>query len=332
MLKKVQVLVILAVILSSVPGQAIEIQPFRTSNRSPLVQIYGLPAAERSALLAGGQWEGTLSYDLASNYTRHASGTESIILDGETSRLNLALRHGLSVGWEIGVDIPMLWHRGSFLDAFIEDWHSFFSLPQGGRDHAPHDRLAYHYERSSRTALNLTDATEGLGDVSFSLGRQLVSQNSGRDSVALRVTLKLPTGESDRLLGSGSTDLALSLSAATQRPGPGGDWALWGNIGLLAMSDGDVLQNQQRNLAAFGTGGLGWAPADWIAFKVQVDGHTPFYDDSDLDEVSTPAAQLTLGGSLSLSPHTQLDLGVTEDIVVATAPDVVFHLALRHRF
>ena len=138
MLKKVQVLAILALTLSSVPGQAIEIEPFRTSNRSPLVQIYGLPAAERSALLAAGQWEGTLTFDLASNYTRHVTATESILLDGETSRLSLALRHGLSSGWEIGLDIPMLWHRSGFLDAFIEDWHSFFSLPSIAWDFKAH--------------------------------------------------------------------------------------------------------------------------------------------------------------------------------------------------
>src|SRR5690606_38992349 len=129
-------------------------------------------------------------------------------------------------------------------------------------------------------SLSLTEDAEGLGDVSFSLGWQLFNQNNGRDSVALRAALKLPTGDSDHLLGSGSTDLALGISAGTQRPGGWGDWSLWGNTGLLGMSDGDVLKSQQRNLVAFGTLGMGWAPADWLAFKIQVDGHTPFYDDS----------------------------------------------------
>jgi hypothetical protein len=56
----------------------------------------------------------------------------------------------------------------------------------------------------------------------------------------------------------------------------------------LSLSDGDVLSDQQRHTAAFGT--------------------------------------------LGLTETLALDLAISEDIVVNTAPDIVFHLALRQTF
>jgi hypothetical protein len=41
---------------------------------------------------------------------------------------------------------------------------------------------------------------------------------------------------------------------------------------------------------------------------------------------------LTIGGTVAFDTKTSLDIGVSEDLIVATAPDVVFHLALRRTF
>jgi hypothetical protein len=100
----------------------------------------------------------------------------------------------------------------------------------------------------------------------------------------------------------------------------------------MAMTDGDVLKDQQRNLAAFGSLGFGWSPLQWLALKVQADAHTSFYTGSDLKEVNSGSVQLVSGGTIGFGAKTFLDLGVAEDVLVATAPDVVFHLALRHQF
>ena len=78
--------------------------------------------------------------------------------------------------------------------------------------------------------------------------------------------------------------------------------------------------------------GIGWDPFSCLALKVQADAHTPFYRDSGLKEVDSYSVQLTLGGTIALGKKTFLDIGVSEDLVVSTAPDVVFHLALRRTF
>jgi hypothetical protein len=98
------------------------------------------------------------------------------------------------------------------------------------------------------------------------------------------------------------------------------------------MTDGDVLPDQQQNFVAFSSLGAGWSPISWLALKLQFDGHTAFYRDSDLVEPSSNSVQSVTGGMLAFSERTTLDIGVSEDLVVKTAPDVVFHFALRHRF
>jgi hypothetical protein len=48
--------------------------------------------------------------------------------------------------------------------------------------------------------------------------------------------------------------------------------------------------------------------------------------------VNSGSVQLVSGGTIGFSEKTFLDVGVSEDVWVDTAPDVVFHLALRSRF
>jgi hypothetical protein len=101
---------------------------------------------------------------------------------------------------------------------------------------------------------------------------------------------------------------------------------------MMGMTDGKVLQGQQRNWVGFGALGAGWSPRRWIAFKVQTNAHTSFYRDSELREVNAASVQLIMGGTIAFSDKTTLDIGVAEDLIVSTAPDVVFHFALRRRF
>lgn len=313
---------------------ALEIVPFQTANRSPVVQIFGLPGPGRALLLPPGGTTAEFAVDTANNFAKNTDGNETSLFDGETYRFNLGLRRGIAPRFEAGLDLPYLMHRGGFLDGFIEGFHDTFGLPQSGRDNAPRNRLLYSYRRAGVQKLLLDEDAEGLGDVRLSAAWQLRRgpEEEAPRGTSLNASLKLPTGDSDRLLGSGSTDLALWLTATHGLRTAESQWAVFGAAGLLAMTDGQVLKEQQRNLAGFGTLGAGWQPLSWLVLKVQFDGHTPFYDDSDLKELDSASVQLTLGGDLAVGEKTALELAVSEDIVVDTAPDAVFHLALRHLF
>ncbi len=274
-----------------------------------------------------------LVFDLSNNYINDSAGSEGIVLDGESYRWMFVGRYGIAKGIEVGVEIPYIVQGGGFLDGFIEGYHNTFGFPGGLRDQAPSGRLLYHYQRNGMNKINVDTSGSGLGDLRLTTAFQLYQKkNENPTAATLRASLKLPTGNSDHLYGSGSTDLALWLTASSGHKFESGLWSLFGSAGAMGMSDGKVLQEQQRNLVGYGSIGVGWRPFSWIGFKIQINGHTPFYRDSDLVELSASSAQVTVGGSLALSKTTSLDIGVSEDIIIKTAPDVVFHIAIQGRF
>jgi hypothetical protein len=225
-------------------------------------------------------------------------------------------------------------HSGGFLDGIIEGFHHFFGLPNGGRESAPRNRLLYDYSSNNNNGVNLSDSTSGLGDIRLTGAMQLYREGDEAPSaVALRASLKLPTGNSHRLLGSGGTDFALWMDASEDCRLPAlGHLTGFGAIGGMVMSDGDVLKRQQRTLAGFASLGFGWSPLSWFALKVQANGHTPIYQDSKLAELNKSSIQLVSGGTLAFTKNTTLDLGISEDVIVDTSPDVVFTLTLRTLF
>ncbi|MFH1029210.1 MAG: DUF3187 family protein, partial [Pseudomonadota bacterium] len=232
-----------------------EIIPFRTVNQSPLVRIFGLPAQSDAALTPAGRVTATLTQDIASSYTLNKTAREQIVLDGESYRWTLAASYGLGQRFEAGIEIPYVLDGGGFLDSFIIEWHKTFGLPQGGRDSAAKNRLNYSYSKDGVQKLTMNHAGSGIGDISLTGGMKLYEtrDNGQHDSLALRAALKLPTGDSAALQGSGSTDFALSLCGSMINFTEWGSLGLFGSAGGMAMTDGRVLRDQQENFVGFAT-------------------------------------------------------------------------------
>ncbi len=324
------VAVCLTILFLPLVAAAAEIVPFESTNQSPLVQIYGLPGTGNAVLLPQGRTEVGLNVALSNNYTVNENSREHIILDGETTRFTVAARYGLFPRMEIGVKIPYISHNGGFLDGFIESYHGIFGFPNGGRDQAPQNRLLYRYRRDGVEKIRIDSSGSGIGDLLLTTAFPLYEENS--QGMTINAALKLPTGDSDQLRGSGSTDLSLWLHEGLGGTFAAGNWASYGSAGILFMTEGNVLPDQQKKWVGFGSLGIGWAPLNWLSFKVQADAHTPFFSDSDLKEIAANAGQLIVGGTISFSERVALDIGVSEDLIVNTSPDVAFYFTLRTRF
>lgn len=302
-----------------------DVIPLYSFNQSPLVQIYGLPAIGEARVLAPSEANVSLRLQIANNFTGPLNPTEQLVLDGETHRLTLMTRQGFANGYEWGIELPYVSHSGGFMDNFIEHWHRWFGLPQGGRPGTPPNLIDYRYTRDGVDLVHVTQSAAGLGDIRLSGAMQL--GNLAERLVALRGSLKFPTGDSAQLLGSGSTDLAVWLSMA---PTPSTDdaWNGYGGGGILMMTEGDVLPQQQRNYVAFGSAGLAHRIIPMLTLNVQLDAHSPFYRGSEFRQLSAYAIQGLLGGSWEFSPRKYLELSASEDLIVNTSPDFVFNLSL----
>ena len=208
---------------------------------------------------------------------------------------------------------------------------TLLASPRVGGTRPPGIGLLYRYRRGTgKPASGSINPGAGIGDIQLTGGFQLYqSPVKPSRAAAVRASLKLPTGDSADLHGSGSTDLALWLTGSDDYLLAIGRFKVFGAAGMMGLTRGDVLADQPRNVAGFGSLGAGWSPSRWIAFKVQANGHTAFYRESSLRELNAASVQLTIGGTLAFGETIQLDVGVTEDVIVKTAPDVVFHLGLR---
>lgn len=300
-------------------------KPLAVGNGSPVVSVFGIPRARGTAMLDSGDTDLGLSLDLASDFNISKTGSESISLDGETTRVALDARYGINDLWNVGVELPWVHHGGGFLDGFIVNWHDLWGFPQNGRDKAPRNRIDFHYTRDGRTLVNVDSPVEGPGDVVLFAQRGLA--RSERAAAVLDTQVKLPTGDPHKLTGSGAVDagLGVELSRRWRRR-----WSSSFRAGVTYLGDGDVLPALQRNWVGYGGLDVVWRPLTAIALRVQFDGHTSPYRDSQLHELTDWSGMLATGGTWYITRRAALDLAVVENVPNPdAASDVSFQIRLR---
>ncbi len=318
-----------ALFVAAHPALGLELDPYPVRNLAPPQQVHILNIAEPLQQNRPGQISARLGFDLANDATVSHQNGEAIILDGETYVATLGLRYGLADNLQVGLDLPWVSHESGFLDNFVQLWHNFFGLPNGNRDELPNNQLDFSYSRNGDELLHLDERASGFGDTRLLVGWQWLSDDRG--SVNLQGTVKAPTGDSGKLLGSGGWDVSLGISGQHNFESGWGKVAVWSGVGGSWLGSGEVLPDLARQWAANGWLGAGWCPADWIDFKVQVDAQTALYR-SELSELGAPAVILTLGGNLAAGENTSVEIDVGEDLNVRTAPDFTMTLAVSHGF
>lgn len=300
------------------------VEPLWLANQNPFSRIYALPAAESGLLLAEGQDQLSFSLDWASHTTVSSGNGEQVWIDGEGALFTARWR-GTHRGLEWGLDLPAIYQGGGQLDGLIDEWHSLFGLPEGDRDQVGRGEFLYGYQNSrSGETVQLDDSDVGLADIKLQVGQQLWQRPA--QNLALRAILKLPTGDSDAMQGSGAMDAALSLAYLDSRWMDDKGLSVYSQVAWLWTGEGDILADQRRQNVAVGSLGLAYQLAAHWQFKTQVDAHSAFYK-SAREELGS-AVQLALGiSNTSLRGYT-IDFGFTEDIKVNSAADFGVFLRL----
>lgn len=199
----------------------------------------------RTAYLAGAgvfRWRLDLSYlsthaasdalleEFSSEATRPPDGrvTESVLadtaaatssghayyVDGETARMTVGLTWGLSRRVELDATLPLLAHGGGVLDSAINEFHSTFHLPDGGRPDFSNDQYVVGLTDDG-VSVFLGESPQGLGPGDLLLeSRVALGGGTGRGyAVSAVASVELPTGDPDRLDGNGSVDVAAGVEA-----------------------------------------------------------------------------------------------------------------------
>lgn len=297
--------------------------PFPTRDQNPLLTGFGLPHPLPARIVAAEEWDFAAAFNWGSSAIAQTNAREALVVDAETRELRLSVAYGLADRFALQLQVPYRYTGAGTLDGFIDDWHSWFGLPEGARRILPSDDYRIMYARGGVMAVNSSASSSGLADISADVGYRIA--DDAATAVAAWLSVKLPTGDAAELTGSGAADVSLAL-AGEQRFA--GRWSVFGQGGVSYLGEGDLLPMQQRSVVYSGLVGLGAEVTQSLALKVQVDAHSAVFDDTQLDFLGDTAI-LTVGGSYRFGKDWQLDVGVSEDIVVDGSPDVVFMLGLQ---
>ena len=295
-------------------------RPFLTRNQSPFSLIYGLPLATSAQLLPSGKSRWISSFNISNTLNSQANKNDSLFIDIETIQLNLLYDYSFKTNWMLRLQLPFISHSGGILDSAIDSYHQALNLPEGQRPGYPRDLIGINYTQNNTPQLNIDSSQKSAGDLSIQLAWQ--AQQSESHAISYWLSLKLPSGDSEKLTGSGATDISAwtSMDYRISRS----NW-FYGQAGLLYMGDSKVLQSIQNNWAFFGNAGIKFQAWDRIALKAQLDLHSAFYD-SDIEFLGE-VIQITFGGSYAISQKHKLDFAIAEDIKNAASPDVNFNIS-----
>ena len=315
--------------LTLLPAWSSFATPLNDHDNGPLSGIFGLPDSTEGAdlLPAGSQAWGVVAL-ISSHSVDDARSDETLVLDGETTRIELGFRYGVTSRLELGVELPFIRHEPGGLDSVVDTWHDLFGFPDGPRGSRPKDVLEFRYEDAQGDQLDVGRSTGGLGDIRMFAGWEIGKTERSRS--ALRLGVKLPTGDSGDLLGSGGADLSLGLAGDVR--------SLWGNeklrgyyrLGAVYLGEPDLLADRYNELVGHAAFGLGYAATPDIELRIQGAGRSALYD-SPIETLGDPSAAILVGGNIKLSARLTLSLAVGEDLIVKSVPDVSFQIALRYR-
>ena len=295
---------------------------FYTGDMTPLNMHYGTPLGIQFSELDRGATRWQLGYSVSNTLHQERKSGEDLAFDGETSRLLLAYEYGLSDEWDVRFELPWLDHGAGSLDGFVNDFHEVFGFPEGKRPNVPDDQYGLRYRVNGTTLVQQNQATSGVGDVSVSLIRNVSTDYEDRLSVGGK--LDIPTGDEDELTGSGTLDLALWVSAASQISDR---WSHYSQLGgVYVEPDEGLLSDRRKDGYAFMGYGIEWRVNPTIALRLQADAQSAIYDSE--TRLLGHSTALTSGGTIHFSDRYALDIGVTEDVDVGTSSDVVFYLNL----
>lgn len=291
-----------------------------TRDLNPILQPIYLPSYTN--LAADDGWRINHSFYITNTLQQQTRGTESLIIDVENYRYDLAI--GLrKQNWVMQANLPFIANDSGQLDGLIENWHDLFGLPQGNRDNFAQHQLEIEYIRDGVSEYSQTGSSSGLGDIAIAIGYHPAG------ATGYFFGLELPTGSESDFSGNEAIDFAFWI--LNHRP-INEVTAVYGLFGISFPGDDGALEGLIVNRIWVAQLGLDYRFTHDIIGIAQLDLHSKTIEDSNLKALGN-SLQLQLGlGFENLIEDHRLELFFSEDIQIGTAPDISFGVRLARDF
>ena len=288
-----------------------------TRNQNPLLRGFYLPLPSDARGDAGAAWSATLL--LSNTLNVENTSREKLLVDGESTVLDLSYADALSRSWRYRLTVPIVHDSGGILDSVIDTWHEAFGFARGNRPFYPKRQINYFY--SGMGTIDLNHPQTRLGDASVDVGWFAV--DNAHQTMSLWGGVKAPTGSTAALTSDGAWDGAVWGHAALRWT----RWQLATEVGI-AQPFGDALfQGAAHRASGFARFAATRVLGPVWSVRAQLDGESGHVARTDLRFLG-PTLQLSVGATRRVWKNWRLDMGFSEDAAVNTAPDVTFFLGI----
>lgn len=295
-IRGIRLLPLLLALLILMPGEAWARKwegfgPIYSRNQNPVYLQNLSLTPQRAEVLPEGVIETRIDSAYSNLFEKAQNARANVNLDMEYWRLAIRTEYGILPDLQIGIEIPLVNMWGGFLDAFIQDFHNFFGLPNGGRDQVPNNQFHYTFAAGGRQRFNFPSTRLGLGDIVLKVKGQLTGEDDDLPAIAWFSELKFPTGKQSRGWGSGAPDFGFGMAMDFNWKRLHG-YFNWGYYALGGNSYFDeYMYNQMFAYMISGEISI----IDSLSVVVQLGGSTPLLHGTGLDVWDGVPLDLVIG-------------------------------------
>jgi hypothetical protein len=245
-----------------------------------------------------------------------------LVIDGELTRLDLAVSRELGSRWFVAARVPVEAADGGFLDGFVDWWHGIFGFDEVIRQQRPSNVYEYRVALPDGSGLAWDQGTVGLGDIRLTGG---IRHTPGWQTA---LTLALPTSTRPDGYRIGAVGAGVTT---TYRGRLRWDRLSYeGSLGLGYTPAHGALADRQKTWFAMASSGARWRAIGQQSVYANLFFHSGAYRDTQLSSLSAADFSLDFGFLLKPGGGPEVLLGLTEDLYVfGPAVDMTFRLGLR---
>lgn len=201
--------------------------PFPVRNFQPLQLIFlGMPG-ERAAVLKKGALDLRVEMADSSSVFNDQSPPTNVRMKLETVRSGLFLRYGLTERLELALEVPAYYRYRGVLEGAIKAVERATTGLAPARKTLSGTGFVFNVTRNGRTLFDSGDGAMGWGDTTLFAKYQFMTETLDMPAMSLRVAVKVPSGDADRVFGSGHPDVGVGLALEKRVTAR---WILYGNL------------------------------------------------------------------------------------------------------
>ncbi|MBI3098938.1 MAG: DUF3187 family protein [Planctomycetes bacterium] len=299
--------------------------PLGIRNAYPLAINHLMPAVEHPRTLVPHTGEVAFMVDWANSLGFERNRFR---VDGEGVRAQVELAYSCVPNIEFRLGVPYLHRGGGSMDGLIDSWHGITGLPEHSNvnDFRRNDiNLTLSDTRGGTFLRTKTDSD--LGDAVFSTKFTLTEGTEQAPAWGAIVSVRLPTGNNAKRLGSSSVDVGGALLLSKRI----GDFFLYLNGGVTYFGDTDLGGVDYRETRPYAAFALEYQISDRVSAVTQFTFTSGLLER--LGELSDAQGDIGVGIQWGIAPRAQLEIGIIEGIMAIDAvPDFGVHVGLRIGF